>query len=58
MGCQFDSMVWDDLVNVAVLVSFGLGMPDQNNHLCIISNALEQAVRRSTYPWFAHDVKG
>lgn len=32
---QFDSVVRDELVDVAVLVPFGLGMPDQNDHLCI-----------------------
>jgi hypothetical protein len=41
LGCEFDPMVWYELVNVAVLVPFGLGVADQDNHLPYISNPFE-----------------
>lgn len=31
--CELDTVVWYQLVDLAVLVAFGLGMADENDHL-------------------------
>ena len=41
VGCEFDPMVWYELVNVAVFIPFGLGVADQDNHLPYISHPSE-----------------
>lgn len=32
---EFHAMVWDHLVNLAVLIPFGLGMADEDYHLMV-----------------------
>lgn len=48
--CELDAMVWDHLVNLAVLVALGLGMPYEDyqtglDHLCLIEQVLERELR-------------
>jgi len=31
--CELDAMVWNELVDLAVLVAFALGVADQYDHL-------------------------
>jgi hypothetical protein len=50
VGGQFDSVVGDELVDVAVLVSFGLGVSDENDHLaavlvCVCPNMATRKIR-------------
>ena len=48
--CELDAMVWDHLVNLAVLVALGLGMPYEDDqtwldHLCLNEQVLERGLR-------------
>lgn len=48
--CELDAMVWDHLVNLAVLVALGLGMPYEDDqtwldHLCLVDQVLERELR-------------
>jgi hypothetical protein len=45
--CQLDTMIGDHLVDVAILVSFRLRMPNHNDHLQAISHPLIDLVSRS-----------
>lgn len=36
--CELDSMIWDHLVNISILVALALGMSDQDDHLYLISS--------------------
>lgn len=40
MSCELDPVVRNELVNVAVLVAFGLGMAHQDNHLYLVLAAV------------------
>lgn len=54
-GREFDSMVRSRLMDITVLVAFGLCMADQNNHLETSQSQLQrQLSKNSTHPWFPH----
>lgn len=57
--CQLDTMIWDHLVDVAILVSFTLRMPNHNDHLqdykaLVIVPTHRPCISLNTHSWFAH----
>lgn len=55
MLCKFDSVVWNELMDITVLIPFRLGMTNQYNHLQISVKASRRLSHdRSTYAGFPH----
>jgi hypothetical protein len=58
-GCEFYSVIGGGLMDIAVLVALGLGMPDQNYHLqpsidqYIGPHALKQHDLPVVFPWLS-----
>ena len=55
-GCELYPVVRDSLVEISILIPFGLGMADQDDHLAAVSNSNPEIHRynrdsRVACPW-------
>lgn len=50
---KFHPMVWDHLVNLAILITLRLGMADEDDQLLELAMVLER-IREKMYPWLPH----
>ena len=53
--CELDTVIWNKLMDLAVLVAFALGVADEDDHLHGFVNKAQRGTSVETYARFAHD---